>query len=45
LSTAPEFEETRDHQGAYPRLSDDALAALADQGTRRTTARGRAALP
>ena len=40
MSTAPEFEETRDHQGAYLRLSDDAFAALADQGTRRTTAAG-----
>ncbi|MGE5636716.1 MAG: FAD-dependent oxidoreductase [Nocardioidaceae bacterium] len=33
-ASLPTFEETRDHQGAFPRLSDDALAALAEQGTR-----------
>ena len=31
----PAFEETRDRQGAFPRLSDDAVAALEEQGTRR----------
>lgn len=34
------FEETRDQQGAFPRLSDDALAALEEQGTRRPTSGG-----
>src|SRR4051794_6287912 len=37
---APEFEETRDHQGAFPRLGDDALAALEERGTRRAVAVG-----
>ncbi len=36
-----EFEETRDRQGAFPRLSDDAIAALAEQGTRRPTTEGK----
>ena len=40
MSTAPRIRGDPRHQGAYPRLSDDALAALADQGTRRTTAAG-----
>ena len=35
-----EFEETRDRQGAFPRLSDDAIAALAEQGTRKPTSEG-----
>jgi thioredoxin reductase (NADPH) len=30
-----DFEETRDRQGAFPRLSDDALAALEERGRRR----------
>lgn len=34
------FEETRDQQGAFPRLSDDAMAALAERGTRRPTREG-----
>jgi thioredoxin reductase (NADPH) len=34
------FEETRDRQGAFPRLGDDALAALEEQGTRRRTSQG-----
>jgi thioredoxin reductase (NADPH) len=34
------FEETRDHQGAFPRLSDDALAALEEAGTRRSVEAG-----
>ena len=32
---AGEFEETRDTQGAFPRLSDDALAVLAQRAKRR----------
>jgi thioredoxin reductase (NADPH) len=32
-----EFEETRDSQGAFPRLGDDALEAIAKWGTRRPT--------
>jgi thioredoxin reductase (NADPH) len=32
---APEFEETRDHQGAFPRLGDEAMAALEERGKRR----------
>ena len=39
-ATAPTFEETRDHEGAFPRLSDDALAALEEQGKRRRTSEG-----
>jgi thioredoxin reductase (NADPH) len=35
-----DFEETRDHQGAFPRLSDDALAAIEEAGTRRRTTEG-----
>ena len=35
-----EFEETRDRQGAFPRLSDDAIAALCEQGRRRATGEG-----
>ena len=34
------FEETRDHQGAFPRLSDDALAAIEEAGTRRRVETG-----
>jgi thioredoxin reductase (NADPH) len=37
---AGEFEETRDHQGAFPRLGDEALAALEEHGSRRPTAVG-----
>jgi thioredoxin reductase (NADPH) len=37
---AGEFEETRDHQGAFPRLSDDVVAALAERGERRATSVG-----
>jgi thioredoxin reductase (NADPH) len=32
---AGEFEETRDQQGAFPRLGDEAIAALEGYGTRR----------
>jgi thioredoxin reductase (NADPH) len=32
---AAEFEETRDSQGAFPRLSDDALQALEKRGAKR----------
>jgi len=32
-----DLEETRDRQGAFPRLSDDAVAALAEAGARRPT--------
>jgi thioredoxin reductase (NADPH) len=35
-----EFEETRDRQGAFPRLSDDALAALEEKGSRRRVSDG-----
>jgi thioredoxin reductase (NADPH) len=38
--TSPEFEETRDRQGAFPRLGDDVIAALEDYGTRRQTRSG-----
>ena len=34
-AAAAEFEETRDQQGAFPRLSDDSVAALEEYGTRR----------
>src|SRR5215208_7184983 len=34
---AAEFEETRDSQGAFPRLGDEALEALETWGTRRST--------
>src|SRR3954462_9470566 len=37
---AGEFEETRDQQGAFPRLSDDATEALAVYGERRRTSEG-----
>src|SRR5436190_8518974 len=37
---AREFEETRDQQGAFPRLSSDAIAALEEYGERRSTAVG-----
>jgi thioredoxin reductase (NADPH) len=37
---AAAFEETRDRQGAFPRLGDDALAALEEQGTRRAVEEG-----
>ena len=37
---AGEFEETRDNQGAFPRLSDDAIAALTEHGSRRPVAVG-----
>ncbi|HEX4734034.1 MAG TPA: FAD-dependent oxidoreductase [Thermoleophilaceae bacterium] len=37
---AQEFEETRDQQGAFPRLGDDAIAALEELGTRRRTSEG-----
>ena len=33
----PEFEETRDRQGAFPRLGDDIVAALEEYGARRAT--------
>jgi thioredoxin reductase (NADPH) len=39
-SPVMDFEETRDHQGAFPRLSDDALAALEEEGARRKTSVG-----
>jgi thioredoxin reductase (NADPH) len=35
-----DFEETRDRQGAFPRLGDDAVAALEEQGTRRRVGEG-----
>jgi hypothetical protein len=34
------FEETRDRQGAFPRLGDDALATLEERGERRTVDEG-----
>jgi thioredoxin reductase (NADPH) len=37
---AGEFEETRDQQGAFPRLGEDAIAALEGSGTRRRVAVG-----
>src|SRR5690349_7565548 len=37
---AGEFEETRDQQGAFPRLGDDAIAAIEQRGTRRAVAVG-----
>src|SRR5436190_15811478 len=37
---AQEFEETRDRQGAFPRLGDDVIAALEEIGTRRATSEG-----
>jgi thioredoxin reductase (NADPH) len=37
---APEFAETRDHQGAFPRLGDEALAAIEERATRRRVAVG-----
>jgi thioredoxin reductase (NADPH) len=37
---AQEFEETRDNQGAFPRLGDDAIAAFMEHGTRRPVAVG-----
>ncbi|HEX6715172.1 MAG TPA: FAD-dependent oxidoreductase [Thermoleophilaceae bacterium] len=37
---APEFEETRDNQGAFPRLADDAIASLEKGGVRRSVAVG-----
>jgi thioredoxin reductase (NADPH) len=37
---AAEFEETKDAQGAFPRLSDDAIAALGKRATRRATTAG-----
>src|SRR5580704_6613742 len=37
MSTKPSSEETPDLQGAYPRLSEAQIAALAAQGRRRTT--------
>jgi thioredoxin reductase (NADPH) len=37
---AGEFEETRDQQGAFPRLGDDAIAALEQRGARRSVAVG-----
>ena len=37
---AGEFEETRDQQGAFPRLGDEALAALETHGSRRAVAVG-----
>src|SRR3954454_15370415 len=39
-SVPREFEETRDRQGAFPRLSDDALAALEEKGSRRAVKEG-----
>src|SRR5437879_2386639 len=39
-AAAIEFEETRDRQGAFPRLSDDSIAALEQYGTRRPTSVG-----
>ena len=35
-----EFEETLDRQGAFPRLGDDAIAALDEHGSRRETSVG-----
>jgi thioredoxin reductase (NADPH) len=42
MSSAPasEFEETRDQQGAFPRLGSDAIAALEQRGVRRSVAVG-----
>ena len=40
MSTTPSSEETPDLQGAYPRLSDAQIAALAAQGRRRPTQPG-----
>src|SRR3954452_2077186 len=37
---AGECEETRDNQGAFPRLSEDAIAALEARATRRATTVG-----
>ncbi|HEX4719888.1 MAG TPA: FAD-dependent oxidoreductase [Thermoleophilaceae bacterium] len=37
---ASDFEETRDQQGAFPRLSSDAIAALEDYGEHRRTSEG-----
>jgi len=37
---AGEFEETRDQQGAFPRLGDDAIAALEQSGVRRPVSVG-----
>ena len=37
---AVQFEETRDRQGAFPRLSDDQIAALEAEGTRRRVEAG-----
>src|SRR3954471_15613440 len=37
---AQEFEETRDQQGAFPRLSADAIAALEEYGEHRRTTVG-----
>jgi len=37
---ASEFEETRDQQGAFPRLGDEALAAFEKRGTRQAIAVG-----
>jgi thioredoxin reductase (NADPH) len=34
---APDFEETKDHQGAFPRLSADAIAAVERRASRRAT--------
>jgi thioredoxin reductase (NADPH) len=39
-SVPREFEETRDRQGAFPRLGDDALAALEEKGARRAVREG-----
>ena len=39
-SANPAFEETPDRQGAFPRLSDDALALLEEHGARRRTEEG-----
>jgi thioredoxin reductase (NADPH) len=38
--SAAAFEETRDQQDAFPRLSDDAIAALEERGAGRPTSEG-----
>ena len=40
MAETQEFEETRDRQGAFPRLSEDALVRLEEAGERRTTTEG-----
>ena len=40
LAVAGEFEETRDSQGAFPRLGDEAIATLEQHGVRRAVTPG-----